>query len=209
MNRDAGSKAFPIWLIADSSPPRWEEHLRQPLDPRHPARHNIWTPILEGIQGHVFQAARSRIDTSVLYVRNAVHNAADKPPYRRSDWPSHLAAETRGLSALVARHRPRLLLTFGAFAFEFTRRSLDRGPPRAVSHWTSIALGNEFRRSVEHFDPMRIEILPLLHVSIARGRFLQSHRNFTGREHANYFDYAAREIAALLLAHRDEFAVWQ
>ena len=209
MNRDTGSKAFPIWLIADSSPPRWEEHLRQPLDPRHPARHNIWTPILEGIQGHLFQAARSRIDTSDLYVRNAVHNAADKPPYRRSDWPSHLAVETGGLSALVARHRPRLLLTFGAFACEFTRRCLDRGPPRATSHWTSIALGNEFRRSVEDFDPSRTEILPLLHVSIARGRFLQGHRNFTGRDHGNYFDYAAREIAALLLAHREEFAVWQ
>ena len=209
MNRDAGSKSFPIWLIADSSPPRWEEHLRQPLDPRHPARHNIWTPILEGIQSHLFQAARSSIDTTDLYVRNAVHSAADKPPYRRSDWPSHLTAETRVLSGLVARHHPRLLLTFGAFACEFTRRSLDRGPPRAVSHWTSIALGNEFRRSIEHFHPMRIEILPLLHVSIARGRFLQGHRNFTGQEHANSFDYAAREIAALLLVHRDEYAVWQ
>ena len=52
-------------------------------------------------------------------------------------------------------------------------------------------------------------MLPLLHVSIARGRFLQAHRNFTGQDHGNYFDYAAREIAALLLAHRDEFAIWQ
>ena len=209
MNRDTGSKAFPIWLIADSSPARWEKHLRQPLDPRHPARHNIWTPILEGIQGHVFQAARSRIDTADLYIRNAVHNAADKPRYRRPDWLSSVADETRCLSSLLARHRPRLLVTFGAFAYEFTRRSLDRSPPRAVSHWTSIKLGNEFRRCVEAFDPMRIAILPLLHVSIARGRFLQNHRNFTGQDDANYFDYAAHSIAALLLAHRDEFAVWQ
>lgn len=209
MNRESGSKAFPIWLIADSSPPRWEEQLRQPLDPRHPARHNIWTPILEGIQGHVFRATRGRIDTADLYVRNAVHDAADKPPYRRRDWPSHLAAETRGLASLVARHRPKLLLTFGAFACEFTRRSLDRGSPCAVSHWTSIALGNEFRCRVKAFNPMRTEILPMLHVSIARGHFLKSHRNFTGQDQANYFDYAAGEIAALLLAHRDEFAVWQ
>lgn len=209
MNRDSGSRTFPIWLVADSSPPRWEEHLRQPLDPRHPARHNIWTPILEGIQGHLFQADRSRIDTTDLYVRNAVHKAADKPPNRQSDWPPHLAEETRSLSALVARYRPRLLLTFGAFACEFTRRSLDRGPPRATSHWTSIALGDEFRRCREDFDPSRTEMLPLLHVSIARGRFLQGHSNFTGRDHANYFDYAAREIAALLLAHREEFTVWQ
>ena len=173
MDREAGSKAYPIWLIADSSPPRWEEHLRQPLDPRHPARHNIWTPILEGIQSHVFQAARTRIDTTDLYVRNAVHDVADKPPYRRLDWPSRLAVETRDLASLVARHRPKLLLTFGAFACEFARRSLDRGLPRAISHWTSTELGNEFRRNVGNLDPAhpQPQHLPLLHVSIARGTF--------------------------------------
>lgn len=209
MNRETGSKAYPIWLIADSSPPRWEEHLQQPLDPRHPARHSIWTPILEGIQGQVFQAAHTRIDTADLYIRNAVHNAADKPPYRRPNWSSRLAAETCELSGLVALHRPRLLLTFGAFACEFARRSLDRDTPRAISDWTTKALGNEFRRGVEDFDPTRIGHLPLLHASIARGRFLESHRDFTGQSHANYFDYAAREIAALLLAHRGAFTIWQ
>ena len=207
MNREAGSKAYPIWLIADSSPPRWEEHLRQPLDPRHPARHNIWTPILEGIQGHVFQAVRSRIDTTDLYVRNAVHNATDRPA-RRADWPPYVAMETRDLLDLITRYRPKLLLTFGAFACEFTRRSLDLGPPRAVSYWTSKKLGAEFRRGIEDFNPARIGHLPLLHVSIARGHFLQGHGDFTGPGDANYFDYAAREIAALLLAHRDAFSIW-
>lgn len=209
MDRETGSEAYPIWLIVDSSPPRREERLRQPLDPRHPARHNIWTPILEGIQGHVFRAARTRVDTADLYVRNAVHDAAAKPQYRRPDWPSRLDAESRQLAGLVTRHRPRLLLTFGAFACEFARRSLDRGPPRSVSHWISVALGNEFSRGVENFDRERIGLLPLLHVSIARGHFLKSHCNFTGHDRANYFDRVAREIATLLLAHRDEFAVWQ
>ena len=209
MDRDSGSTSFPIWLIADSCPPNWADDLREPLDPRHPARHNIWTPILDGIQGHVFSATRGRIDTADLYVRNAVHDADDKPPYRSPEWPPHLAAEARRLSSLVARHRPKLLLTFGAFACEFTRRSLDRGQPRATSHWTSIALGEEFRRGVETFDSRRTVILPMLHVSIARGHFLKSHRNFTGQDQGNYFDYVACKIAGLLLAHRDEFAIWQ
>ncbi len=39
--------------------------------------------------------------------------------------------------------------------------------------------------------------------------FLKNHRNFTGRNRAHYFDIADREIAALLPAHRDAFAVWQ
>ena len=48
MNRDSGSRNFPIWLIGDSSPAEWEAYLVDPLDSKHPARHNIWTPILGG-----------------------------------------------------------------------------------------------------------------------------------------------------------------
>ena len=209
MNRDSGSRTFPIWLIADSSPARWESRLVQPLDPRHPARHNIWTPILDGIQNHLFSVARTRIDTTDLYIRNAVHYPEEKPPYRRRDWSPNLTPQTRDLAKLIAQHRPKLLLTFGAFAFEFTRRSLNQVPPQALSHWTSGRLGWEFKHRVQAFDPDEFNLLPLLHVSIARGRFLESHRNFTGLDDANYFDLAARGIAELLLAHQDEFPFWQ
>ena len=58
----------------------WEEFLDGPLDSRHPARHNIWTPVLEGIQKEVFSEDRRRVDDSQLYFRNAVHNQEDKPP---------------------------------------------------------------------------------------------------------------------------------
>ena len=209
MNRDSGSRTFPIWLIADSSPARWQHRLVEPLDPRHPARHNIWTPILESIQNQVFSVAGTRIDTTNLYIRNAVHNPAEKPTYRQRDWSPNLTGQTRDLAKLIALHRPKLLLTFGAFAFEFTRRSLNQYPSQAVAHWTSKGLGCEFKHRVQAFDPDQFNLLPLLHVSIARGRFLESHRNFTGLHDGNYFDLAARDIADLLLAHQDKFLIWQ
>ena len=56
MNRDSGLEVFPILLIADPGPVRWEEQLSHPLDPMHPSRYKIWTPILKGIRGRVFQA---------------------------------------------------------------------------------------------------------------------------------------------------------
>ena len=41
---------FPIWLIGDSNPKNWENRLSYPLDARHPARHSIWTPVLDAMQ---------------------------------------------------------------------------------------------------------------------------------------------------------------
>jgi hypothetical protein len=41
-----GDPDFPIWLLGDSNPKGWQSVLETPLDPRHPARHNIWTPVL-------------------------------------------------------------------------------------------------------------------------------------------------------------------
>ena len=207
MNRDSGSKNFPIWLIGDSSPTNWEEHLLNPLDSRHPARHNIWTPILEGIQSRLYSSARKRLDTDDLYIRNAVHHASEKPPDTAREWSSRLDKETREMARLLASHAPKLVFTFGAFAFEFARRSRDEVPNRAFGNWNTIRLGQEFRRRIRAFSPDEIHVVPLLHVSIARRHFLTSHRNFTQIEDGNYFDYVAREIADCLSRHQTKFPI--
>ena len=54
MLREPGNEDSSIWLIGDSSLPKWGEYLDEPLDSRHPARHDIWTTVLEGIQKQVF-----------------------------------------------------------------------------------------------------------------------------------------------------------
>ena len=207
MKRDSGSPDFPIWLIGDSSPENWERHLDVPLDARHPARHNIWTPILEGIQSYLFSTKRTRLCSEALYIRNAVHRASDKPDHRTVEWLPNLQEETRDLACLVNRHAPALVLTFGAFAFEFVRRSLDEAPPQAYWHWTTTRLGQEFRQRTGKFRSECTNLFPLLHVSIARGRFLESHRNFTGKSHGNYFDQVAQEIARCLCNNESVFSI--
>ena len=207
MKREHGSRDFPIWLLGDSSPAKWERRLVAPLDPRHPARHNIWTPILEGIQSHLFTAKRTRLCTDALYIRNAVHRASDKPNHRTVEWPSHLYRETHDFASLVNNHSPVLVLTFGAFAFEFARRSLKESSPRAFRHWTTARLGQEFRHRTETFRPDGTNLFPLLHASIARGRFLESHRYFTDRSDGNYFDYVAQTIAHCLCNNESAFNI--
>lgn len=86
--------------------------------------------------------------------------------------------------------KPKVIITFGAFAFEFVRRACDNEFAVLFGKWSSKRLGEEFRKRIELYEPSGINILPLLHVSISRGRFLESHRYFVGeggKEPANYF----------------------
>ncbi len=208
MKRESGLKKFPIWLIGDSNPKNWENDLDCPLDPRHPARHNIWTPILDGIQERVFLADRRRVNTAQLYVRNAVQSTRDKPLGKDIIWQPKLRKETCDLGNDLTSYTPKVVFAFGAFAFEFTRLSLKKNQERKFKYWTTKELGQEFTRRVEAFDPDKINIFPLLHVSIARGKFLKSHDYFTDGNGGNYFDYAAKEIAFLLLKHKDKLPIW-
>ena len=207
MNRESGSLDFPIWLIGDSSPARWETHLVDPLDPRHPARHNIWTPVLEEIQSRLYASTRKRLQTDGLYVRNAVHHGSQKPAHNAVQWPTDLQEETREMARLLNSHAPKLVLSFGAFAYEFARRSRDDGPHHAVRHWSTARLGQEFRQRSRAFHPGNVNLVPLLHTSIARRHFLTSHRHFTNMEGGNYFVYVGHELADCLVRHRAEFPI--
>ena len=209
MERESGSKSFPIWLIGDSNPRNWEDVLADPLDSRHPARHNIWTPILDGIQERVYRTDRLRVDTSLLYVRNAIENSDIKNSAKRIGWDQKLLGETERLKDLLDTYKPKLVFTFGAFAFEFTRRSLGKREKRGYSYWNTERLGKEFRHQADNFRIKAINVLPLLHVSVARGRFLEANNYFTGQEGANYFEHTADAIARILTQHRRNFPIWK
>ena len=130
MEREFGSKDFPIWLVGDSNPESWANVLNYPLDPRHPARHNIWTPILDGIQEQVFLADGRRVATDQLYAQNAVQDKGEKPPDTEIEWQPGLLKEVRNFARLLTLYTPKLVFTFGAFAFEFARRSFKGKPGR-------------------------------------------------------------------------------
>ena len=203
MEPESGCRNSPIWLIGDSPPDRWKDSLSEPLDPRHPARHSIWTPIVDGIQERVFRCGRLRVDGARIHIRNAVLDRSQKDKARGRNW-GELNNETEELGRLLNGYRPRLVFTFGAFSFEFTKRSLKRGEDRAYSYWSTERLGKEFVRAVDDYSTSGINLLPLLHASIARGKFLVSHQNFTRDPDGNYFDYVAEEVTGLLLRHKDD-----
>lgn len=134
MRQESGSPTAPIWLLADSEPAEWRDQLCGPLDPRHPVRHNIWTPVYDAIQNVVFVRGRRRLDGRTLYVRNAVVSARVKPSAWSVTWAGELAEELEEFARLVAAHQPRIILSFGAFSFEFGRRTLGE-QPKSYNSW--------------------------------------------------------------------------
>jgi hypothetical protein len=207
MRKEVGSKISEIWLLGDSNPKNWQDVLETPFDPRHPAVHSIWTPVLDEIQDRVFRACRRRIDTSSIYMRNAVEDPTDKPKPQSIEWQAGVEAEVQAFRKILFEHCPRMLFSFGAFSFEFARRALQE-PSQNYSHWGTKRLGQEFRWRIAAFDMGTVNLLPLLHVSIARGRFIKGHEYFCEQEGANYFEFVGKEIADRLIAQQDELQVW-
>jgi hypothetical protein len=208
MEREIGDRGFPIWLLGDSNPVNWESKLKTPLDPRHPARHNIWTALIDVIQDHLFRGCRTRFDTSKVFIRNAIEHARDKPRNKDMDWPLDVTKEVEILHGLLANHKPAILFSFGAFAYEFSRRALRNDRKFAFGHWGAKNLGNAFREQIKGFQSGKVLVIPLLHISISGGRYLSSHREFCGDPDANYFNHVGQKVADLMLQHHEALQIW-
>ena len=208
MKKEVGNRSSEIWLLGDSNPRNWQDVLETPFDPRHPARHSIWTPVLDVIQDRVFRECRKRVDASPLYVRNAVEDPANKPPSQNIEWGMNVQNEVREFQEMVREHHPIILFSFGAFSFEFARRALTEKPRRGYGYWEAKRLGEQFKQRIGQFDLSATNLLPLLHVSIARGRFIQSHEYFCGQKGANYFEFVGNQVAQKLIEYQEELKVW-
>jgi uracil-DNA glycosylase len=193
-----GDPAFPIWLIGDSPPERWADELDTPLDPRHPARHNIWTSVADPMQDRLYRQGNLRLDTSHLYIRNAMLSFGEQIQFSGPR-----------LKELLDKHRPSVVLTFGASAFMIALFASGEVPQKLYK--TTKLLGEQFRSRIEKYDEHKVNIIPLLHVSIARRWFLSAHRDFVGTYGSmppNYFDYVGTKLADLLLAKLHDKPIW-
>lgn len=208
MIKEVGSKNFPVWLIGDSNPRNWSSDLATPLDPRHPAIHNIWTPIIDTIQDRIYRAIQLRIDTSRLYIRNAIENPNTKPKNTQVEWALDIRPKMDELKTIIQQHNPIFVFSFGAFAYEFIRRTLGEKPEHAHKYWGAKSLGNTFRKHADQFDVNQTNVFPLLHVTIARGKFIQSHNYFCNREGANYFEYVGKHLADIITKYKDNLKIW-
>ena len=158
--------------------------------------HNIWTPILYGIQKHIYQATAKIItnEDEVFFIKNAARDIDQKPHSKSKVWNNNTAIMERLESTKqdIVAHNPKLVITFGAFAFEFMRRCYitDETTFCKEDDWNVEALGKAFRKSIHENEILT----PLLHHSISMGNWFQCHERFTTSESANYFDYAAENL---------------
>ncbi len=211
IEESAGDPRFPVWLIADSEPKRWGKMLDTPLDPRHPACHSIWTSVLNYVQDKLYRQDKRRFNTEHLYIRNAVTDSDDKPENITIKWPEKLQKKGQLLETYLLEYNPVVVITFGIFAFEFLRRARNEKPVYAISHWGAESLGTEFNKRTDKFNSGSTNIIPLLHVSIARGNFLKSHKYFVGEKgdkQVNYFEYVGNRLAELFLSNLRSENIW-
>ena len=190
--REVGDKAYPIWLL---------------INPKHTAvRHCIWTPVLAEIQDKVYREIHTRIDCTNIYIRSAVHDSA-VVPRTLNWWGAELGKEIELFRGIVFEYKPKILITFGAFPYEFMRRVYQIKPEKGPKSWGTAILGNEFGRSIENFDINKTNKIPLLRRVVTSGKFLEECNDFSDFNE-NYFQYVGSKIADKLIEHKDSFKFW-
>ena len=197
MEECIGNKDAPIWLIGDSAPKRWINDLSHPFDRRHPAVHNIWTPIIYETQKNIYKEKSTIItdEEKIFFIKNAVYMDKQKPERNKKEWGQHYEALIEQLTNMtkdISKYKPKMVITFGAFAFEFIRRCYpsDATVPYCYGHWGAENLGEEFRKSIKN----KCTVVPLLHTSISRGKWVSAHEKFTKDKDGNYYDFVAKML---------------
>jgi hypothetical protein len=199
-----GIEMAPIWLIGDSDPKNWgPPSLEFVFDDRHPTIHNIWTSILYKIQKKVYKLKSKIIDDDQFYIRNAIGQAGMKPGKNDRSWDADIVGQEKAyylrrqmntMNALIDKYEPKMIITFGAFAFEFVRRCYGfTGNP--FGHWDTKELRKEF---IDSIAKNKI-IVPLLHRSISMGHFITSHNRFShdtieDNINGNYFEFVSEKL---------------
>ena len=217
------NQGSPIWLLGDSIPDRWSGHLEGALDARHPSRHSIWTPILDAAQREFYFKRGLRLDDDALYIQNAVEKPSQKPGTSQ-DWNrySELTNQVDKYAASVSLYRPNIIITFGQFAYEFARRSCAKTISHkkteqnfSVKYWTVDNLALVFNivtnNTLVDESPYSTIIVPLLHATIARGKFLQNHKSYCRHDEdksGNYFRFAGTRLANLILKACEDYPIW-
>lgn len=193
MKQELGKRTYPIWLI---------------INPKYPAvRHDIWRPVLDEIQDRVFREFQTRIEASDIYIRSAV-NDGGIVPNTLNWWGREVAKEIEVYREIVQEHKPKMIISFGAFPYEFTRRVFEVKPEKGPKAWSSSIIQDEFEKAIEGFDINQINRIPLLRRVIATDKFIEN-RNFLSRtDRETYFQHVGAKIAEKIIENKDNLDIW-
>jgi len=193
ITRESGERSYPIWLL---------------VNPKHPAvRYYIWEPILDEIQDKVFRKIHERIDTKHIYVRNVVREIG-MVANTLNWWGAEVDLEIEQFRELILEHKPKIIITFGAFPYEFIRRVYDIKPKKAPKYWGTSMLKEVFEDSIENFDMNQTNRIPLLRRVVESGKFIEGPNNFCSEDVENYFYYVGSKIAEKIIENKDGFNNW-
>lgn len=191
--RESGKRSDPIWLL---------------VNPKHPAvRYYIWTPVLAVIQDKVFRDIHKRIDTDNIFIRNVVREIG-LVANTLNWWGAEVEAEIESFRELVLEHKPKMIVTFGAFPYEFMRRVYELQPLKGPKYWSTARLKEEFEQSIVNFDMNKTNRVPLLRRVVESGKFIEGHNYFCEELVENYFYYVGTKIAEKIIENKDDFNNW-
>jgi hypothetical protein len=99
------------------------------------------------------------------------------------------------------------LITFGANAYRFAQEALDFPTP-SKRELEAKGLGAQFRSAILHFNPQKVNVLPLLHAYVARSGWQTAGKDYADEATANYFDYAGSQLGDILIKYGTDWPVW-
>jgi len=188
MNREWGERSSPIWLL---------------FNPKHPVvLHHIWKLVLAEIQNKLFIELQTRMDASKIYIRNAVNDSRIVPNTVRW-WDAELCTEITQFREITSENKPKILISFGSFPFEFVRRVYRIKPEKGPKYWCTSNLGDEFRKSIENFDINHTNLIPILRRVTESNKFIENCVNFE-----DYYQYVGTKIAEMIIANKDCLNIW-
>jgi len=193
VKRDLGDRNYPIWLI---------------INPKYPTViSDIWGHVLDEIQDKVYREIHARIDTSNIYIRSVVSDCGIVPS-TLNWWGNEVATEIKLLREIILEHNPKILISFGAFPYEFMRRVFEIKPEKGPKYWGASILRDEFERSLKNFDVIQTNMIPLLRRVLANDKFIESHDYFSGSDREQYFQEVGTKIAERIIQNKDSLNIW-
>jgi len=193
MQRELGDRAYPIWLL---------------INPKYPAvRFDIWRHVLDEIQDRVFREMQTRIDASNIFIRSAVSDGGIVPN-TLNWWGKEVAKEIAYYRKIVDEYKPKILISFGAFPYEFARRVFKFKPEKGPKSWSSSIIQDEFEKSMENFDINQTNKIPLLRRVIATDKFIEPQNLLSRTDRETYFHNVGSKIAEKIIQNKDHLDIW-
>ncbi len=193
VDRDLGDRHYPMWLL---------------INPKYPAVVNdIWGHVLDEIQDKVYRELHARIDTTNLYIRSVVSDCGIVPN-TLNWWGNEVATEIKLFREIILEHQPKMLISFGAFPYEFVRRVFEIKPEKGPKYWGASILKDEFERSLKNFDVIQTNMIPLLRRVISGDKSIDAYDYFSSNDSHRYYQDVGTKIAEKIIQNKDSLDIW-